>query len=431
MKGRLATFAMLLWLVPLAPALAQLKTEPGDWPAWRGPDRTGISKETGLLKAWPAEGPRLLWKASNLGAGYSSPAVSRGKLFVLGTTKDTKDEECLIAIDIKNGETLWSRPFGKMAGAYPGPRCSPTVDGDRIYAISSNGKLLCAEAANGKQVWIKDFRKDFSGKAGAWAYTESPLVDGDILVCTPGGEVAPIVALNKTTGEVIWKADIPNLPDLPGPRKRTYTTAAYSSAIVGEIQGVKQYVQFLSGGVVGVNAATGMLLWHYDRPASETANISTPIQYGDSIFAASAHGGGGGLANILKDGTKLEAREAFYLNQVQIDHGGMIRLGDYVYGTHSRALMCIDLKAGKIAWQDKSVGKSAIVYADGHLYVRSERGAIALVEANPERYIEKGQFAQPERSKQNAWAHPVIAGGRLYLRDQSVLLCYDVKQVGQ
>src|SRR6185436_2530967 len=188
MQNRRSAFAVLFWLVTLAPAHAQLKAEPGDWPGWRGPDRTGVSKETGLLREWPKEGPRLLWKVNTLGAGYSSPTISRGKLFVLGTLKD---DECLIAIDIKNGNALWSTPFGKLAAAYPGPRCSPTVDGDRIYAISSNGKLLCAETT-GKQVWIKDLRKDYSGRPGNWAYAESPLIDGEILVCTPGGDVAPM-----------------------------------------------------------------------------------------------------------------------------------------------------------------------------------------------------------------------------------------------
>jgi outer membrane protein assembly factor BamB len=297
------------------------------------------------------------------------------------------------------------------------------VDDDRVYAISSDGKLACLDSARGEQKWLKDLKKEFGGRSGGWAYTESVLIDGDVLVCTPGGEDATLVALNKKSGSLIWKASIAGLPG----KKRAYSTAGYSSAIVAEISGVKQYIQFLSGGVVGIKASDGAFLWHYDKPANGTANCSTPIVHDGCVFAASAYGNGGGMARITGEGSRFNAEEAYFLSAMQNHHGGMVLVGDHVYGTNGSSLLCVNFKTGKIAWQDRCVGKGSVAYADGHLYVRSESGPAALVEATPEGYKEKGRFNQPERSSQRAWPHPVIAGGKLYLRDWDRLFCYDIK----
>lgn len=412
-------------LLAVSAVRAELPSGPGDWPGWRGPARDNVSKETGLLKSWPKDGPTLLWKTKGLGIGYSTPAVAKGVIYVLGT--EGKDVEEVIALNAKDGTRLWATPFGKVTGGYPGPRSTPTVDGDTLYAISSNGILISAKTKSGEINWKKDFKKEFGGRHGSWAFAESPLVDGDVLVCTPGGEKAALVALNKKTGDVIWQAA---LEELAATKKgKNYNVAGYSSVIPADIQGVKQYVQFLAGGVVGVDAKTGKLLWHYDHPANGTANISTPIQIGkDAVFAASGYGTGGGLAKINKKNDKLEAEEAYFVKEMQNHHGGMVVKDGFLYGTGNGALICIDLSNGKIAWQNKSVGKGAVAFADGHIYLRSERGPIALVEANPKEYKEGGRFDQPERSNQQAWAHPVIAGGKLYLRDQDNLFCYDVKR---
>jgi outer membrane protein assembly factor BamB len=401
-------------------AAAQLKAAAGDWPAWRGPDRTGLSPETGLLKQWPADGPKLAWKISGLGDGYSTPSIAAGKIFLMGTKGKG---EVLIALDIKDGKLLWSTPVGAEAGGYPGPRCTPTVDGDMVYALSSDGKLVCAETGKGEVRWRKDLKSDFGGKTGNWAYAESPLIDGDTLICTPGGDSATLIALHKTKGDTIWKAPV----SLQGKGKRAYSTAAYSSAIVADVAGTKQYIQFLSGGVVGIAAKDGKLLWHYDHPANGTANCSTPIFHDSSVFAASGYSTGGGMAKITADGTSFKADEVYFVNQLQNHHGGILLIGDHVYGTGSAALFCVDFKSGKIAWQDRSVGKGSVAYADGNLYVRSESGPIALVEATAAGYKEKGRFNQPDRSDKKAWSHPVIAGGKLYIRDWDILLCYDVK----
>jgi outer membrane protein assembly factor BamB len=417
----------LVALIAFAAGAAALHSADNDWPQWRGPDRTGVSTEKGLLKEWPKDGPKLAWKITGLGAGYSTPSVANGRVFVMGTKGEKgAQEDLLIALNVKDGSRAWTASAGATERAgYPGPRCTPTVDGNRVYAIGSRGRLVCADASSGAVVWQKEFQKEFGGRHGAWAYAESPLIDGDVLVCTPGGTEAPLVALKKATGDVIWKAEVKGLP--AGKKGGGYTTAGYSSVIVAQSGGVKQYVQFLAGGVVGVDATTGKLLWHYDEPANGTANFSTPIFRVDSVFAASAYNTGGGRAKIVKDGDGFKAEPLYFLTQLQNHHGGLVLVGDHVYGTGGGDLFCIEFKTGKVAWKNKSAGKGSVVYADGHLYVRGESGTVALVEANPEKYVEKGRFSQPDRSKEAAWPHPVVSGGKLYLHDQDVLLCYDVK----
>jgi outer membrane protein assembly factor BamB len=432
MSSRVVCFFVLITIVRTA--AAQLPAGPGDWPGWRGAARDNISKETGLLRAWPKDGPELAWKADGLGLGYSTPSVAKGVVYLLGTEPKSKDKdkkndrtECVIALSAKDGTRLWSTPFGSMEGGYEGPRSTPTIDGETLYVISSNGILISAKTKSGEINWRKDFKKEFGGRAGGWAYCESPLIDGNVLVCTPGGEAACMVALDKKTGDLLWKSDMTDLPEGGGKKGGGYTRAAYSSPIVATLQGVKQYVQFLHGGVVGVDAKSGKLLWHYEHPANGTANISTPIQFGNAIFASSDYGTGGGLANIVKKDGKLEAEEAYFLKEMRNHHGGMVAVGGYLYGTDGGNLLCVDLKSGKIAWKNKSIGKGSLTYADGHLYVRSERGPIALVQANPKEYKEAGRFEQPLRSGREAWPHPVVAGGKLFIRDQDVLLCFDVR----
>jgi outer membrane protein assembly factor BamB len=421
---------------------AQLKSAPGDWPGWRGPDRTGLSPETGLLKRWPNGGPPLAWKITGLGAGYSTPALASGRIYVLGTKGST---EHVIALDAKDGKQLWAGKVGPMArgGNYPGPRSTPTVDGDRVYALGSDGKLVCLTTASGERVWARDLRTDFGGRTGNWDYSESPLIDGGVLVCTPGGDSATVVALDKKDGKVVWKAPVTGLkmkpqPDRPGKGKfgkgkgfrggpASYSQVGHSSVVAADIGGVHQYVQFLCGGVVGIAAKDGKLLWHYDDPASRT-NCSTPIVRGDAVLAASGYGTGGGRANITLGGGTFKAEPAFFVKSLQNHHGGMVLVGDHIYGTGNAALLCVSFTDGEVAWQDRGVGKGSVCYADGHLYHRGENGAVALVEATPAAYREKGRFMQPDRSAKKAWPHPVVAGGKLYLRDWDALFCYDVKE---
>lgn len=404
-------------------ALAALGTgsaRGADWPQFRGPNRDGLSKETGLLKTWPKDGPEKLWAVANLGLGYGTPSVAGGKIFGLGT-RDGKDG--VWALAESDGKELWFTPFDEPRNTNQnnGPSSTPTVAGGKAYALSSKGKLVCLDAKDGKLDWQVDFVKDFGGKIPGWGYTESPLIDGDKVICTPGGKNT-LVALDKNTGKVIWKAAVPKADG-----------AHYASAIVVESAGQKQYVQFVRGGVVAVGASDGAFLWRYDAPANGTANCSTPIFYDGHVFAASAYNTGGGLAKVSKEGDKFAATEVYFEKRLQNHHGGMVLVDGYLYGEGSGRVTCTNFLTGEVMWrEDKLTGKGSITYAGGHLYHRNEggKGTVILIEANPKKYVEKGRFDQPERStgkNSEAWAHPVVANGRLYLRDQKTLLCYDIK----
>ncbi len=414
-------------------AKAQLKASEGDWPGWMGADRTGVSKETGLLKQWPKGGPKLLWKAQDVGEGYSTPSLAADKIYLMSNRG--LDDEFALALNAKDGSKIWERHIGKVGeprqfGNYTGSRSTPTVDGEAVYVLGSDGDLACLDAAKGEVRWKKNLRADFDGKPGIWAYAESPLIDGDVLVCTPGGDTATLVALNKTNGEVIWKTAVPAATG-GGGRMPKSNTAAYASAIVATVNGVKQYIQVLTGGVIGVAAKDGKLLWQYDKMKGSTM-CNTPLFHDGYVFVSLLNPGGTGTGSSLLQLTTNEnggvtAKEVYHNKDLASQHGGVVRVGDYVYGASQASLVCVDFKTGKTKWQDRCVGKGSITAADGCLYVRSEKGPIALVEASPDAYKELGRFDQPDRSAKNAWPHPVIAGGRLYLRDQSILLCYDVK----
>jgi outer membrane protein assembly factor BamB len=413
---------------------AAFAADPGayDWPQWRGPDRTGLSKETGLLKDWPKDGPTQAWKITGLGEGYSTPSISAGRIYLLGTKGN---DEHLFCLEEKDGARVWDTKIGQKARVgYPGPRGTPTIADGLSYTVASDGSFTCVEIAKGQVKWQKSFAKDFGGKHGYWAYAESPLVDGDLVIATPGADDAAIVAFKRQSGDVVWKTSVAGLKRKPstgkgkgkGGNPQAYSVAGYSSVVAAEIAGVKQYVQFISGGVIGVDAKNGKVLWHYEEPANETANITTPIVRGDFVFAVTSYGTGGGQAKIVKDGSGFKAEPQYFLSRFQNHHGGVVLVNDHMYGT-TGSLNCIDFKTGKSAWDDRCVGKGSVTYADGHLYVRGETGDIALVEANPSKYVEKGRFKQPDRSKQSAWPHPVVANGKLYIRDWDILLCYDVK----
>jgi outer membrane protein assembly factor BamB len=424
MPCRWVTLCLLIAAV-LTAAQSHVRADPNDWPQWRGPHRDGISAETGLLKRWPDGGPKLLWKAADLGGGYSTPSVSNGRIYLLG---DRSGEEYLVALDAKDGKPIWSTQIGAvgpntMRGVeYPGTRSTPTVDGEAIYALGSDGDLVCMDTASGKLRWRKNLKTEFKGAPGSWAYAESPLVDGEVVIGTPGGTEATLVAFNKKTGDVIWKSAIPASDDA-----RNGWQAGYSSAVVADVGGVKQYVQFIASGVVGVDAKTGKLLWRYNMPGN--MNTETPVLHDNCVYVA--EGGNGpkfsALVKLTADGQAVTATKVYQVRDLPNHHGGVVRIGDYVYGTSDNQLVCQEFKTGKVMWQDRSVGKGAITAAEGMLYLRGERGPVALVEATPEGYKERGRFNQPDRQRTSAWPHPVIANGRLYLRDGNILLCYDIK----
>jgi outer membrane protein assembly factor BamB len=290
------------------------------------------------------------------------------------------------------------------------------VDGDRVYTLGESGDLVCLQVSDGKLLWQKNLVRDFGGAVPRWGYSESPLIDGDRVIATPGGRTATIVALNKRSGDVIWKAALDGGDQ-----------AQYASCIIADVDGQKQIIQFLEQGVVGVAAADGKFLWRYSNPANRTANCSTPIYHNKHVFAASGYNTGGGLAKLAQGPQGPTATEVYFTRRMQNHHGGMVLVGDYLYGFDGSNLTCLNFQTGEVAWADRSVGKGSVVYADGRIYARSERGPVALVEATASGYSEKGRFTPPDRSSEAAWAHPVVTGGRLYLRDQDVLHCYDVK----
>jgi outer membrane protein assembly factor BamB len=397
-----------------------IKARAHDWPQWRGVHRDGVSGDTGLLKQWSKEGPPLVWKATGLGAGYSSVSVAGGRIFTMGERKDPKkpngpEETVVLALDENGGKLLWARRIGARYG--DGPRSTPTVDGDRVYALSAQGDLMCLEAATGKPRWEKNLPKDFGGQVGGWHYSESVLIDGDRLICTPGGPKATLVALDKKSGDTIWKAKFPD----GGER------AEYSSVIIANVGGQKQYIQFLRHGVVGIKADDGTFLWRYEHPANDTANCATPVYQDGRVFAASAYGTGGGLARLTRAGDETTAKEVYFVREMQNHHGGMVLVDGYLYGEGGGQLTCIEFKSGQVKWREGRPGKGSIAYADGRLYYRSEGGPVTLVEANPRKYVERGRFEQPQRGNGPTWAHPVIANGKLYLRHADLLFCYDVK----
>jgi outer membrane protein assembly factor BamB len=414
----------LLWSLSLLPLLTlalaagadPFQPKSHDWPQWQGKDRTAVSTEKGLLPVWPKNGPPLAWQAKELGGGFSTPSVAAGRVFGMGFKGR---DEVVWALDESNGNALWTVRIAAAntdVGYNQGPRCTPTVDGERIYVLGLGSDLVCLEAATGKEVWRKNLVNDFKGSPGSWGYSESPLIDGDKVLCTPGGQEATLVALNKKTGELVWKGLVPEGDD-----------AHYSSIIAATVDGQRQYIQFLGEGVVGLSA-DGKFLWRYDHPANKTANCSTPIFHDNQVFAASSYGTGGGLARLKRSGDKYTAEEVYFTRQMRNHHGGMALLDGYLYGSDEGKLTCLNFQSGKVCWAEGKAGKGSIAAADGRLYYRNENGPIVLVEVNPEKYVEHGRFEPPNQTSQPAWPHPVIANGKLYVRDQELLLCYDVKK---
>lgn len=400
------------------------------WRQWRGPNRDGISPETGLLREWPADGPPIVWKTKGMGRGYASVSIGDGKIFSMGSIKNV---EHLIAVDIENGRGLWATP----AGDGDHSNCTPTFDGERLYGVGLNGHLTCIDAKSGKFLWQRHFEKDFQGKMhSGWGFSESPLVDGDRVICTPGADQAILAALDKKTGETIWTAV---MPDRKQVGNRGGDGAAYSSIVIGNGGGVKQYVQLVGRGVIGVRASDGKVLWTYNRVANDTANIPTPIINGDYVFCSSGYGTGAALLKLERDGDGPEAGvkavEQYFLeaNKMQNHHGGMVLLGDYIYCGHGHNEgfpLCIEWKTGKTVWKPgrgAGSGSAAIACADGCLYYRYQNGVMALVEATPKEYRLKGQFKIAIKNGES-WPHPVIDAGKLYLRDEDELVAYDIRR---
>ena len=388
-----------------------------DWPQWHGPQRDNLSTETGLLKAWPAGGPALAWQAANLGGGFSSVSVSDGKVFTIG---DLGEAACVEALDLASGKLLWKAQLGATGGGngFPGPRGTPTVDGKLVYALGQFGDLVCVQAADGKEIWRKNLNRDLAGKMMSdWGNAESVLVDGDKLLCTPGGHGGTVLALNKKSGATLWRSQ--ELAD----------NATYSSLIAVDIGGVHQAIVLTDAHVAGIAIASGKVLWKAER-AGKVAVIPTPLFKNDEVFVASGYGIGCNAFKISAAGGKFDAEQIYANTDMVNHHGGVILLGDHLYGFSDKGgWTCMEFKTGKVVRCEKKLGKGTLSYADGHFYLRDEgTGTLVLIEATPDGWKESGRFQQPDRSKAKAWPHLVISNGKLFVRDQGTLLCYDIKQ---
>ena len=383
-----------------------------DWPQWQGPDRTGVSKETGLLQQWPASGPSMVWTATGLGTGYGSPAVTGDRVFVQGARMG---KSFVIAYNLGTGKEVWSKPLGATENndQGPGPRGTPTVDGDHVYVLSEAGDLYGLKT-DGTEVWHRNILREFGGQQLRWLISESPLVDGPHLIVSPGGRGAGMVKLDKLTGKTVWQTK-----ELSGP-------AGYSSPIAADVQGVRMYLTFTAGAGVGVRASDGKLLFSYNRAANNVANITTPVFFDNKVFFTSAYDTGAGLVALSANKENVSMQEVYFTRDMKNHHGGVVLVNGYLYGFDDSILTCLEFATGKRMWRDRSVGKGAVTYADGRLYLQSENNVVGLAEATPTGYRETGRFTIPDKGLPS-WAHPVISDGRLYVRNQDSLTAYDIK----
>lgn len=405
---------VILLVLSVRPAVAL----EADWPQWRGPDRTDISSEKGLLRVWPRGGPERRWLFENCGVGYSGPAIVGKTLYIMGARGGV---EQLFALDIESGKEIWSTDVGGVFqnGRGNGPRSTPTVAGGRVYALGGEGDVVCADATAGKVVWKASLR-DLGGSPPHWGYTESVLADGERVICTPGGGKGAVVALDALTGKVLWQSK-----DFTDP-------AQYASPIVAVRDGVRQYIQLTMQSLAGFDAASGKVLWKSSWPG-RTAVVPTPIYHDGQVYITSGYGVG---CKLVKIGSDNRASDVWVNKNMKNQHGGVILLDGHVYGySDNRGWMCQEFTTGEVVWAEKrELGKGAIGYADGRFYCLSESdGTVALIDASSAGWKERGRFTLAPRSKLRQprwliWTHPVVTGGRLYLRNQELLFCFDVEK---
>jgi outer membrane protein assembly factor BamB len=384
-----------------------------DWPQWRGPNRDGLSPESGLGKEFPASGPPKLWTAGSLGAGYGSVSMAGSRLFVQGAVGGKSMVHCLNRSD---GKPIWSVALGPEAtnDRGSGPRSTPTLDADRAYVLTESGDLACLKTDDGSVVWRKNLIRDFKGDNPYWLLSESPLVDGNRLIVTPGAKGATLVALDKLTGKWLWSSA--ELSDGPG----------YASAIAVQVGSIRAIAQLTANAGVGVRASDGKLLWRYTNPANRTANCTTPVFHDGAVFYTSAYGTGCGLLRVAQDGDSVKSEEAYFNREMMNHHGGVVLVNGHVYGFSNSILTCMEWATGAVKWRDRSVGKGSLTYADGKLFLLGEGHTAAVADASPSGYKEWGRFKIADKGLP-AWAHPVVCGGKLYLRNQDTLECYDIK----
>ena len=410
-----SNFRILLLAFSLILGGFSLPASAEDWPQWRGPDRDGRSLQTDLLKKWPEGGPPLAWKARTAGAGFSSVSVSKGVIYTLG---DLADGCHVIALKETDGSLVWKSRTGEAGGhrGYPGPRSTPTVDGGKVFALDQHSNLICLNAADGEKAWTVNLQEDFDGKMmSGWRWSESPLVDGESVICTPGGAKGTVLALSRKTGKKLWQTSEWTDP------------TGYSSVIIATINGTRQYLQLTGKSLAGIDPKSGKVLWRVER-IGKTAVITTPVVHENIVWVTSSYGVGCHAFQIDRTGGQWSAKEIHSSRKFANHHGGVIELDGHVFGSTGGSFACMNIRSGELIYRERSAGKGATTFADGHFYLRSENGPVALIKASSKELKEISSFEQPERSEKKSWAHPVVANGKLYLRDQDLLLCYDISE---
>jgi outer membrane protein assembly factor BamB len=406
------------------PVLLIVPAQAADWTTWLGPNRDGKATETGLLKSWPEGGPKRVLTVTGLGTGYSTMAVTGSRIYTMG---QEQDQQFVIALDAETGKPVWKTPAGSTFSSPQGggPRSMPIVDGNRIYALASNGTLVCLERETGKRVWGFNYMDKFGASNPKWAFSESPLVDGDRLIIMPGGKGAGIAALKKATGEVIWQS----LDD----------TAGYSSVVAFNFGGRRIYTVMTASAAVGVDAKDGALLWRYDKANNRVANVATPIYFDGHVFYSSDYNTGCALLKLSEEGGKITATEVYFSRDMQNHYTTSILVDGHLYGFSGNqpgVLVAMEFKTGAVAWKDRSVDKGNCILAEGLLYCQGEGGTVGLIEPSPAGYkeisrfvIQRGEWSKPFWAPSgNMWTVPVISNGRLYIRDQEQLFVYDIKR---
>jgi outer membrane protein assembly factor BamB len=381
-----------------------------DWSQWRGKNRDGVSAELGLLKDWPASGPALAWTVKGAGEGYSSFAVAGGKVYTLGARGGT---EYTMAFDEATGRKVWEVATGTRFrnDRGDGPRATPTIDGGQVYAFGASGDLAVLDAATGKVAWKINVLEKFGGSNIGWGLSESPLVLPDRILITAGASGASIVALSRKDGSLLWKSG--------------RDEAGYSSGILHQFQGTPQAIFFTASHGVAVDARDGRELWTYGKASNRTANVATPIAKGNKVFFSSDYGTGAGLVALSAEGGAIKASEVYFTREMRNHHASSVLVGEHLYGFSSAILTAMKFETGDVAWRDRSVGKGSVVFADDRLYLFSENGVVGLAEANPAGYREHGRF-EIRTGSLPTWSHPVVANGKLYLRDQDTIYAYSV-----
>ena len=383
------------------------------WPRFHGPGGHNISPDTGLLREWPADGPRLVWAVDGIGNGFSGVTIAGGLIFTDGNIDATTT---ITALDL-SGRIQWHAQNGPAwTGSHPGTRGTPTVDGDRLYHESPVGNVVCLDVASGEQFWNVNILETFDGKNIKWALAESLLIDGDHVICCPFGRKASVVALDKHSGDTVWTT-----PAVSG-------AAGYASPTVTEYQGIRIILTMNANTLVGVNADTGELLFEHEHLTEHDVNATTPIFHEGQVFISSGYGAGSELLSLKVEGDKVALESVWKARELDNHHGGVILSGGYLYGSsHRGRWLCLDWKTGQVKYEEKGVGKGSITMADGMLYMLNEKRKLGLAEATPAGLKLTGSFNIPSGGKGPTWAHPVVRGGCLYVRHGDWLYAYDVR----